>query len=46
MGIFGMNCNKICSINCKNRSICEKDIGYCIDGCVVGWKDDICNESI
>ncbi|XP_052695995.1 receptor-type tyrosine-protein phosphatase epsilon-like [Crassostrea angulata] len=43
-GTFGMNCNKTCSINCKNRSICEKDTGHCIDGCAAGWKGDICNK--
>lgn len=44
-GAFGRNCNETCSINCKKKSICEKDTGHCIDGCAVGWKGDICNES-
>lgn len=46
MGTFGRNCNKTCSSNCRNRGICEKDTGRCIDGCAAGWKGDFCSEGM
>uniref|UniRef100_A0A8W8NS81 EGF-like domain-containing protein n=1 Tax=Magallana gigas TaxID=29159 RepID=A0A8W8NS81_MAGGI len=41
-GVYGMNCNKLCPINCQNN-LCNIENGSCF-GCKPGWRDILCDK--
>lgn len=40
-GFSGPNCKKMCNETCKG---CNKTTGVCDNGCVPGWKGQLCHE--
>lgn len=43
LGHFGLGCNNLCSIHCKNNNPCDHVSGVCPSGCQDGYIDDYCN---
>ena len=45
MGLYGLNCQNNCSLNCAVSKQCDVRTGECIGGCQAGWKGSTCDES-
>ena len=43
-GYYGYGCEKACSRNCLNNSICDNIDGTCRGGCQHGYIGKLCNE--
>lgn len=44
VGSFGYDCQERCSIYCVVLDRCDRVIGECEDGCLVGWKGVMCDK--
>lgn len=42
--MYGIECNELCGY-CVNNEICYYVNGSCVNGCVVGWENDVCKKS-
>nr|XP_022309673.1 scavenger receptor class F member 2-like [Crassostrea virginica] len=45
IGLFGANCEGVCSPNCKTPGICDKVTGRCEGGCQSGWTQHKCDSA-
>ncbi|XP_062600598.1 protein draper-like [Saccostrea cucullata] len=43
---YGQDCIYNCSQNCQNGEACDYINGSCTDGCIPGWRGELCNESM
>ena len=43
VGLYGANCEGVCSPNCIKPGICDKVTGYCDGGCQDGWTQIKCD---
>lgn len=44
-GMYGINCKYCCSGYCLNNDMCNFIIGFCNNGCFIGYFGEMCNES-
>lgn len=42
--MYGNNCEKNCNLLCKIGE-CNRIMGVCLDGCMIGYKGNFCNYS-
>ncbi|KAK3584636.1 hypothetical protein CHS0354_003920 [Potamilus streckersoni] len=48
-GLYGEKCNKRCNPRCHDSNtttdLCDRESGYCIQGCNPGWYNEFCQSS-
>lgn len=43
LGLFGANCEGLCSSNCNTSGLCDRVSGQCEGGCQAGWFQPKCD---
>ena len=46
VGLYGANCEGVCSPNCIKPGICDKVTGQCEGGCQTGWTQHKCDSGM
>ncbi|KAK3607540.1 hypothetical protein CHS0354_025797 [Potamilus streckersoni] len=45
-GFYGEKCEKRCNVNCHaseiTKNVCDRDSGYCVQGCNAKWYNEFC----
>ena len=46
VGLYGPNCERLCSVNCREPGLCDRDTGHCKGGCQAGWTQPKCDSGM